>query len=272
MRYFTSLFRHYRPRLAALSVLLLTACASAPQPGIIQIPSPNHGERRPNFVILHDTASDRVERALRTLTSPAREVSAHYLIARDGRVFQLVDESRRAWHAGQSYWGGNTDLNSASIGIELDNRGDEAYPEIQLTRLLDLLSDLQDRYRIPAGNILGHGDIAPRRKVDPGIRFPWQRLAEAGFGRWCFETPPASFDASLTPNLPDAQLALRALGYDMLDPQASLRAFRRHFTRSLDESPEASDSERWLMSCLLRSTSENMENPAAATPEGEVQR
>jgi N-acetylmuramoyl-L-alanine amidase len=272
MRYFSRPFRHFQPLLVALSALLLTACASVPQPDIIQIPSPNHGERRPNFVILHDTASDRVERALRTLTNPARQVSAHYLIARDGRVFQLVDESRRAWHAGQSYWGGNTDLNSASIGIELDNRGDEPYPEIQLTRLLDLLSDLQERYRIPASNVLGHGDIAPRRKVDPGIRFPWQRLAEAGFGRWCFETPPASFDAPLAPKLPDAQLALRALGYDMLDPTASLRAFRRHFTRSLDDSPEASDSERWLMHCLLRSTGEKMENPAVATPEGDAQR
>ena len=110
-----------------------------PEERAIVVPSPNHNARRPNFVILHDTSNSTVDRALRTLTDPAREVSAHYLIGRDGTLYQLVDESRRAWHAGASYWGGDTDLNSASIGIELDNTGAEPYSEAQILSLLDLL-------------------------------------------------------------------------------------------------------------------------------------
>jgi N-acetylmuramoyl-L-alanine amidase len=210
----------------------------------IYVPSPNHNERRPNYVILHDTTSNNAERALKTLTDPARELSAHYLISRDGTLYQLVDESRRAWHAGASYWGGNTDLNSGSIGIELDNTGDEPYAEAQVMRLLDLLKDLRERYKIPANNILGHGDVAPRRKVDPGRYFPWERLAKEGFGLWCDQQPD-----SLAKATSDPLLALRAIGYDVSDPRAALAAFRRHFL-SVDVEGDASDLERQLMQCL----------------------
>jgi N-acetylmuramoyl-L-alanine amidase len=105
-------------------------------------------------------------------------VSAHYVIARDGTVYQLVDERARAWHAGDSLWGGMTDLNSASLGIELDNNGAEPFPDVQISALLALLTDLQQRYRIPARNFLGHADIAPKRKGDPSPYFPWQLLAQ----------------------------------------------------------------------------------------------
>jgi N-acetylmuramoyl-L-alanine amidase len=193
-------------------------------------PSPNLDERRPNFVIIHHTGSGSVTRALRTLTDPAREVSSHYVIAREGTVYQLVDERARAWHAGDSQWGGMTDINSASLGIELDNNGTEPFPDVQISALLALLTDIRQRYHIPAANFLGHADIAPKRKTDPSRYFPWQLLAQHGFGIWCdpllASPPPPSFDIVL---------ALRALGYDVSDVNAAMQAFVLHFVQ--DEVP-----------------------------------
>lgn len=237
--------------LRGLAILLLAALAAcAPLPagqgnGALWQPSPNFDPRRPNFVILHQTTNDNAATALATLTDPQRKVSAHYLIGRDGAVMQLVDEAARAWHAGESWWGGSTDLNSASIGIELDNTGDEAFAEPQIVALLALLDDLRTRYRIPAANFLAHGDIAPTRKVDPSRLFPWQRLAAHGFGLWC-ETPPASAPAGF-----DAMLGLQALGYDIAVPAAARQAFRRHFAAS-DADTELAPGEQALLHCLLQ--------------------
>lgn len=237
--------------LRGLAVLLLAALAAcAPLPsgqgrGALWQPSPNFDQRRPNFVILHQTSNDNAATALATLTDPARKVSAHYLIGRDGALMQLVDETSRAWHAGESWWGGNTDLNSASIGIELDNTGDEAFAEAQIVALLALLEELRTRHRIPAANVLAHGDIAPARKVDPSRLFPWQRLAGHGFGLWC-EAPPAA-----PPYGFDALLGLRALGYDIAAPAAARQAFRRHFTGS-DADAELAPGEQALLHCLLQ--------------------
>jgi N-acetylmuramoyl-L-alanine amidase len=233
--------------LLGFACALLAGCGGFPaHPGetAIPVPSPNHNARRPNFVIIHDTGSGNAEHALRTLTDPAREVSSHYLIGRDGTLYQLVDEDRRAWHAGASYWGGNNDLNSASIGIELDNTGAEAYAEAQIVTLLDLLRGLKARYRIPASNFLGHGDVAPGRKVDPSRYFPWQRLATEGFGLWCRQQATTPL-----PDFADSLLALQATGYDVSDPAAALAAFRRHFL-GIDTRGELSDEERQLMHCL----------------------
>src|SRR5512143_1087954 len=169
--------------LVVLMVAFLWGCAPTPQRAGIPTewrPSPNFNERRPNLVVLHHTGSDTAERALRTLSSPALEVSAHYLVGRDGTVYQLVDERARAWHAGAARWGAITDVNSSSLGIELVNDGEEPYAEPQIVALLALLADIRQRYRIPAANFIGHADVAPRRKVDPGRNFPWQRLAEQG--------------------------------------------------------------------------------------------
>ena len=238
--------------------VLLAGCSGIPVGSldqVIRIPSPNHNERRPNYVILHDTSNDNIERPLKTLTDPAREVSAHYLIGRDGTLYQLVDEQRRAWHAGQSFWGGLTDLNSASIGIELDNTGEEPYADAQITRLLGLLRELQARYRIPAANILGHGDIALRRKIDPGWQFPWARLASEDFGLWCSRSLTEMDPAS------DPVLTLRAIGYDVADPGAALAAFRRHFLGSSAEG-NADDDERRLMHCLVQ---EKRQKPVPGT-------
>ncbi len=208
------------------------------------VPSPNFDQRSPNFVVLHQTSNDTAEHALRTLTDPARKVSAHYLVGRDGVLYQLVDERARAWHAGASYWGGLTDLNSASIGIELDNNGEEFFPDTQIATLLDLLADLKIRYRIPAANFIGHGDIAPGRKVDPSRHFPWRALAARGFGLWCdapAETPPAF----------DTRLALQALGYDTTDFDAAALAFRRRFAGD-DSTGLLSDADSKLLQCLVR--------------------
>ncbi|MDO8789584.1 MAG: N-acetylmuramoyl-L-alanine amidase [Sulfuritalea sp.] len=237
--------------LRGLAILLLAALAAcAPLPtgqgaGALWQPSPSFDQRRPNFVILHQTTNDNAATALATLTDPQRKVSAHYLIGRDGAVMQLVDEAERAWHAGESWWGGSTDLNSASIGIELDNSGDEVFAEAQIVALLALLDELRTRYRIPAANVLAHGDIAPTRKVDPSRLFPWQRLATHGFGLWC-EAPPPVAPAGF-----DAMLGLQALGYDIAVPAAARQAFRRHFTAS-DVDAEFAPGELGLLYCLLQ--------------------
>ena len=140
-----------RTALLALA-LVLGACAPLPQRAGIPTEwqaSPNFDARRPNFVILHHTSNDSVEQGLRSLADPLRSVSAHYLIGRDGRIIQLVDERVRAWHAGESKWGAQTDINSASLGIELDNSGQEPFAEAQISALLRLLTDIRERYRIP---------------------------------------------------------------------------------------------------------------------------
>ncbi len=171
-------------------------------------------------------------------------MSAHYLIARDGTLYQLVDENKRAWHAGLSYWGGQTDLNSASLGIELDNTGDEDFPAVQIDTLVALLERVTARHAIPHANILAHGDIAPGRKVDPNRRFPWKALAERGFGRWC-EPDPA-----LPPPALDAALGLKALGYDTSRLPQAVAAFRRHYLG--DEGEDLGEDGARRLECLLR--------------------
>jgi len=251
--------------LAALLLTTLAACAPlGPDQGrgALWQPSPNFDQRRPNFVILHQTTNDNAATALATLTDPQRKVSAHYLIGRDGAVLQLVDETARAWHAGESWWGGNTDLNSASIGIELDNTGDEIFAEAQIVALLALLDELRTRHRIPAANVLAHGDIAPTRKVDPGRLFPWQRLAQHGFGLWC-ETPPPTAPAGF-----DALLGLQALGYDISAPAAARQAFRRHFAAS-DADAELAPDEQALLHCLLQAKRQREARSPATPPAAE---
>lgn len=231
-----------------LLACVLSACAPTRQGSRLAdewIPSPNHGPRRPSLVVLHYTTNDDAATAIRTLTSPEREVSAHYLVGRDGRIVQLVDETRRAWHAGAAYWAGNRDVNSASIGIELDNNGHEPFPAAQVDALLALLADLQARYDIPPENIVGHSDVALGRKVDPGPLFPWRALAGQGFGRWCdppYPTPPPGSDLGT---------ALGLLGYDTSNPEAARRAFHLHYLPQHDALVAAA-IEVELAHCLAR--------------------
>lgn len=215
-----------RRSVLCLSLVLSAACAPTPQRTALPTvwhPSPNFDERRPQFIVLHYTGGATLDRALAALTTRSREVSAHYLIDVDGQILQLVDERARAWHAGRSKWGSVEDLNSLSIGIELVNDGASLFPEAQVTVLIDLLHDLTRRLRIPPANVLGHADIAPRRKRDPGSMFPWSRLAEAGFGLWCDSPPPGP-----PPDF-DPLNGLRLLGYDVSDPRAAISAFKTRF-------------------------------------------
>ncbi len=227
-------------------VLALSACAPlAPLPAGVtrKVPSPNFDVRRPNLVVLHHTSNGTIDRALSTLTNPERKVSAHYLIGRDGEVVQLVEENDRAWHAGKSWWGGNTDINSSSIGIELDNDGDEPFPDVQIEALLGLLGGVQQRHGIPRANFVGHADVAPGRKVDPSAWFPWQRLAENGFGLWC-DAPWAP-----APEGQDLLSLLASLGYSPTDPDAARYAFRLHYAAGSEAMTE--NDEKALAFCLL---------------------
>lgn len=132
------------------------------------------------MIVLHYTAMQSARAALDRLCDPAFEVSAHYLIGRDGRLWHLVDEARRAWHAGPGSWQGRNDINSRSIGIELDNTGRHPFPEPQMRVLENLLAEIRRRWQIPAGQVIGHSDMAPGRKIDPGARFDWRRLDRTG--------------------------------------------------------------------------------------------
>lgn len=184
----------------------------------------NFSMRRPNFVIIHHTAQNSCEQTLKTFTLPRTQVSAHYVICRDGTVYHMLNDYLRAHHAGVSRWGNATDINSNSIGIELDNNGFEPFDERQLNSLTLLLERLKKSFSIPAANFIGHGDIAPTRKNDPNWRFPWKTFSEKGFGLWWSDTTniqvPMNFDY-LT--------AIRIVGYDLKDTSAAILGFKRHF-------------------------------------------
>ncbi|TVR18447.1 MAG: N-acetylmuramoyl-L-alanine amidase [Balneolaceae bacterium] len=191
---------------------------------LVQAPSLNFNLRNPSYIILHHTEEPDCESALQKLTHPATRVSAHYLICKDGSIYQIIDDHKRAWHAGSSRWGTITDVNSVSLGIELDNFGSEPFPEIQVESLIVLLKNLQERYNILPTNILGHGDIAPGRKKDPHCLFPWQKLAEEGLA-----IMPDSVHFKEIPDDFDYLTALQFIGYDTRNPDDVIEAFRRRY-------------------------------------------
>jgi N-acetylmuramoyl-L-alanine amidase len=208
---------------------------------VISHPSPNAGERRagvrPSLVVLHYTAMRCAEDALARLCAPEFEVSAHYLIAEDGRVFAMVDEDRRAWHAGAGAWGAVTDVNSASIGIELANPGDAPFAAALMDALEALLAEILGRHRLPPEAVIAHSDCAPGRKIDPGRRFDWRRLARAGLSVW--PEPEAA------PEPPGGDLApdLRRFGYTAeAPPDVILAAFRLRFRSGASGPPDATDA------------------------------
>ena len=184
----------------------------------------NFSLRKPNFVIIHHTAQNSCDQTLKTFTLPRTQVSAHYVICKDGTVFHMLNDYFRGWHAGAAKWGNNTDINSSSIGIELDNDGFECFTDSQLASLVRLLDNLKNAYAIPAANFLGHGDIAPTRKNDPNWRFPWKQFADLGFGLWYDDTTAVKVPAYF-----DQIQALRIVGYDVTDTTAAILAFKRHF-------------------------------------------
>ncbi len=218
----------------ALLLFALAACHSVPKDQLSPLatyrPSPNHELRRPQLIVLHYTVEDTLEGSRRILSDPGRRhpVSSHYLLDRDGRILQLVPDHLEAWHAGVGSWAGITDVNQASIGIEIVNTGSEPFPDVQIEALIALLGDLSRRHGIAATQVIGHADLAPGRKIDPGTEFPWKRLADAGFGLWprgeLVDAPPGF----------DPWLALRAIGYPTTNPRATLHSFRLRF-RGLDD-------------------------------------
>lgn len=206
---------------------------------IADAPSPNHDERRfkVDMLVLHYTGMETGQAALDRMRDPEAKVSAHYMIWEDGRVVRLVDESRRAWHAGLSSWQGDDDLNSRSIGIEIVNGGHDfplpgrrlpPYPEPQIAAVIELCQAIVTRHAIPQARVTGHSDIAPRRKIDPGEHFPWPRLAEAGVGLWPDEAAGAGC-VWMGGDPGGLNRQLGAIGYDISDVPAALRAFQRRF-------------------------------------------
>lgn len=189
--------------------------------------TPNMGLRRPNYVIIHHTATNGFAEVLQEFMTPGgREASAHYVICKDGTVYHMLNDLLRSHHAGDSKWGNTTDLNSSSIGIEIVNNGNEVFTEEQINSLTLLLDRLKTAYKIPAANFLGHGDIAPTRKADPGKNFPWKQLSEKGFGLWWNDTTNVQVPATF-----DYLMALRIIGYDVSAPASAVAAFKRHFMR-----------------------------------------
>ncbi len=214
--------------------------------------SPNSGHRPPGSVIdhlvLHYTGMRSEEGARDWLCDPRSQVSSHYIVFEDGRVFQLVDESRRAWHAGRSFWRGTADLNSRSIGIEIANPGHEfgyrPFPDRQIEAVIGLCRSIFARHFIPPHQVVAHSDIAPDRKEDPGELFPWEWCAAFGVGLW---VPPAPLDHGPAPepgdngdNVLTLQQLLQGIGFDaplsgVFDQQTEIivRAFQRHWRPAL---------------------------------------
>lgn len=194
---------------------------------ILYAPSPHFNERALpiDSILIHYTDMPTAEEALAWFCHPQSQVSAHYLIDETGKIYNLVEEEKRAWHGGESYWQGCTDLNSCSIGIELANPGHShgylPFPEAQIHALMRLCQDLKIRWNIPASRILGHSDVAPRRKQDPGHLFPWEKLAKEGLGLW-------PVGRTYHKNS-DVREALKDIGYDPHSLSHALLAFQRHF-------------------------------------------
>ncbi len=232
----------------------------------------NFNLRKPNYVVIHHTAQDSVRQTLNTFTLPRAQVSAHYVISRDGEIYHMLNDYYRAWHGGVGMWGTTTDLNSTSIGIELDNNGFDTFTEAQIKSLLDVLKELKTKFNIPDKNFIGHSDIAPGRKVDPNANFPWKRLAEEGYGLWYDEdevnklrmemaqpytlnimtSDIPSYELNFLDNILfpevipegfDPKMALKVIGYDVSNLDDAIKSFKLHFIQEDYEDPILSEYE-----------------------------
>ena len=201
---------------------------------IISFPSPNYNDRPPSTItdtlVIHYTGMSETTQALKRMCNPITKVSAHYLIDEAGQIFKLISEKKRAWHAGISSWRGNCNINDRSIGIELANPGHEfgyqKFPEPQINALIELANKIITRHQIPARNIVGHSDIAPTRKKDPGELFDWHELALGGIGYW-----PKDLKINIVKKINETNFesALKAYGYETSNLPATILAFQRHF-------------------------------------------
>lgn len=216
-------------------------------------PSPNFDERElpVTMIVLHYTGMESAQAAIDRLCDPEARVSCHYLVQEDGGVLAMVPEEKRAWHAGKSHWRGCTDCNSAGIGIELVNPGHEfgyrPFPEAQVDAVVRLVHEIKDRHQITRGNVVGHSDIAPARKRDPGELFPWERLARL---RLALPRPTQNL---MDPRWPEAGflLALERFGYDVTDKLAAIMAFQRRFRPELVDGEVDAECRMILLALLL---------------------
>lgn len=206
----------------------------------------NFGLRKPSMVIIHHTAQNSCEKTLATFTNPATEVSAHYVICKDGTLHHMLNDYLRAWHAGLGKWGNNPDVNSGSVGIEIDNNGTDSFSVAQLNTLYGLLAYLKKAYNISTANFIGHADIAPARKTDPSVLFPWKALADKGYGLWYSDTTGVALPTDF-----NATYALRIIGYDVSNLTAAVQAFRRHFLVS-DKPGELTEPEKKVLYVLMK--------------------
>jgi N-acetylmuramoyl-L-alanine amidase len=205
----------------------------------------NFSMRRPNYVIIHHTAQNSCEQTLKTFTLPRTQVSSHYVICKDGTVHHMLNDLLRGHHAGVSKWGNATDINSSSIGIEIDNNGFEIFTDEQINSLLVVLDRLKKAYSIPVANFIGHSDIAPGRKVDPNRNFPWQKLSEQGFGYW-YDTTNVQVDSSF-----NAMQALRIVGYDIKNDTNAIQSFKLHFVQN-DSTKVITDADKKILADLVK--------------------
>ena len=221
--------------------------------GMIDCPSPNFDERKlpVSMLVLHYTGMEDGDAAVERLRNPESKVSCHYLVHEDGRVLRMVPEDKRAWHAGRSWWRGVMDVNSASIGIEIVNPGHEfgyrPFSEEQMDVLVPLVADIVKRHDIPRANVVGHSDVAPSRKEDPGELFDWARLAKVGLA---LPRPTANL---MDPHWTDGGflLALERFGYDVRDKNAAIVAFQRRFRPDCIDGVIDGESRAILLSLLL---------------------
>ena len=235
----------YRKEAKALTAeLRAQPPADSLQPPAYWVGTTNFNLRRPSFVIIHHTAQQACEKTLRTFTLPVSKVSAHYVICKDGTVHHMLSDYLRAWQAGVSKWGNMVDINSSSIGIEIDNNGFEPFTDPQVASLLRLLARLKREYSIPAANFIGHSDIAPGRKVDPNRNFPWQTLASQGYGLW-YDTTGLQL-----PETFNAIQGLRIIGYNVKDSMAAISSFKLHFVQQ-DSTKPLTDDERKIIYDLM---------------------
>jgi N-acetylmuramoyl-L-alanine amidase len=206
----------------------------------------NFNLRKPNLVVIHHTAQASCDETLKTFTQPRTQVSAHYVICKDGAVHHMLNDYLRAWHGGVARWGNISDVNSSSIGIEIDNNGFEPFMDVQIASLLQLLDTLKVRYNIPTANFIAHADIAPTRKSDPNVLFPWKTLADSGYGIWYGDTTNV-----VVPEWFNNLQALRVIGYDVRDSTAAIIAFQRKYLQ-IENNKELSDAARKVLYALLQ--------------------
>ncbi|MEO6404213.1 MAG: N-acetylmuramoyl-L-alanine amidase [Ferruginibacter sp.] len=248
---YASTNKQYKKQARALAKIIASTPVDSIRADSLKVPAnwvgtTNFGIRKPNMVIIHHTAQNSCDQTLQTFTLARTQVSAHYVICKDGTLHHMLNDYLRAWHAGNAKWGNASDINSSSIGIEIDNNGFETFTEAQLNTLLGLLASLKKTHSIPTGNFIGHGDIAPGRKVDPNVNFPWKRLAESGYGLWYGDTTSIAVPENFNTNY-----ALRIIGYDISNIVNATQAFRRHFLQT-EQPGDLNEAEKKVLFVLMQ--------------------